>query len=239
MAQYARDICEEAISKELPPIPAILDHRYKDALSLTVKMKEKYGSCVDCKNFLEARVKYNIPDLAAIRISLLYPSQKKEVKMLLERVFEVRNAQTTKKLSGYEADHYLVRFRDNKPLDNRGAALFEQQEDDVVEVQVVTIFAHTWSQVEHKLKYKRKTYTPLSTTENRMLQGLSGVVATGDYLLDELYTTASKKMFVHSQTNTTLEVGCGRIFQKMPRFAWVNIEPLTRKFYSRSSTSLD
>lgn len=107
--------------------------------------------------------------------------------MLLERVFEVRNAQTTKKLSGYEADHYLVRFRDNKPLDNRGAALFEQQEDDVVEVQVVTIFAHTWSQVEHKLKYKRKTYTPLSTTENRMLQGLSGVVATGDYLLDELY----------------------------------------------------
>jgi ppGpp synthetase/RelA/SpoT-type nucleotidyltranferase len=187
MAEHARDLCEEEISKQLTPIPAIIDQRCKDPISLRVKMQTKYKSGVGCSTFQHARKKWRIPDLAAMRIALYYPNQNEEVKKFLKGIFIVVSAEKPRKPSGYVADHYTVRFKEDAPKDKKGHVLFHQDEDDVVEIQVVSVLSHTWSQVEHKIKYKRKAYTPLSPTEQRILKGLSGLVGSGDLLLEELY----------------------------------------------------
>jgi ppGpp synthetase/RelA/SpoT-type nucleotidyltranferase len=191
MAKYAENLCRAAISRQSTPIPAIFDHRAKDRISLKVKMRDKYHSKPDarakCDTFQNARVALEIDDLAAMRIALYYPNQNLEVGKLIEEIFEVRKVDKPKKESGYIADHYVVRFKDNEPEDTAGKSRFKQEPEDMVEIQVVSVFFHTWAQVEHKVKYKRKAYPSLSDTEQRIIKGLRGLVTTGDLLLEELY----------------------------------------------------
>lgn len=187
MSKHARSLCEDGILKYLPSVPAIFDQRCKDPCSLKEKMRTKY-KCTDCADFETARANHGIPDVAAMRIALYYPNQNKEVGNLLEKIFNVHRVERLGKESGYVADHYAVSFKDSAPkLNGEKQALFHQEESDRVEIQVVSVLSHTWSQVEHKLKYKRKTYMPLSVTETRILKGLSGLIASGDLLLEELY----------------------------------------------------
>lgn len=187
MSKHARGLCEERFLEYLPSVPAIFDQRCKDPSSLKEKMRTKY-KCTGCVDFDTARANHDIPDVAAMRIALYYPNQNKDVGDLLNKIFKVHKVERLGKESGYVADHYAVSFKDSAPkLNGEKQPLFHQEENDRVEIQVVSVLSHTWSQVEHKLKYKRKTYTPLSMTETRILQGLSGLVASGDLMLEELY----------------------------------------------------
>jgi hypothetical protein len=94
----------------------------------------------------------------------------------------------------------------------------------VVEVQVVSVLSHTWSQVERTIKYKRDAYTPLSPTEQRILKGLRELLESGDLLLEELYE--------HQRQNT-------HVFEddyELGSWLWKNIpkdSPLCMGVYER------
>jgi len=98
--------------------------------------------------------------------------------------------------AGYQAVHYrakMIKEEDEQVLTGRGS--YSWMIGDRVEIQVVSAFGHAWAEAEHNVRYKSYAYGRPSKQEERILDSLSGLVSSGDLLLEQFREVFDKRTY--------------------------------------------
>lgn len=91
---------------------------------------------------------------------------------------------------GYQADHYRALMRPDQGDDS-----YEYKPLDRVEIQVVSALGHVWAEAGHDVMYKTHTYGNPTKLEHRILDALSGLITSGDLLLEEFRESVTKRTY--------------------------------------------
>lgn len=189
LAKLAKKICEKNLQD--PPIPAIVTCRAKTEESLRKKLEQR-NARVPLTS--ERDIREWITDLVGVRVAVYIPSQSDEVGKMVNRSFVVKDwrdrfsgssnqveegvRRYERRFGGYEAKHYQVEIK----ADDISANYIKC----IVEIQVISLLAHAWAELEHGIEYKQIISEP-SPGEKRTLDCLNGLVQTGEVLTDLLH----------------------------------------------------
>ncbi|WP_210464660.1 GTP pyrophosphokinase [Rufibacter roseolus] len=137
----------------------------------------------------------DIVDLAGIRISLYFPSERKIINEIITELFhidkkkdfpnEAHTPKYTKRFSGYWATHYRIKLKDE--------SLTKRYLDTLAEIQVASVLMHAWSEVEHDLVYKPFSGN-LSNEELAILDEINGLVLSGEIALERLQSAMAERI---------------------------------------------
>lgn len=172
-------------------IKAIVNHRAKRPDRLKDKLlkrnKEKNYQVID-------DIFQDIVDLAGIRVSLYFPSEREIIDEVINELFHVEKKKIfpnaahtpkyTKRFSGYWATHYRVKLRDENQT--------KRYLDTLAEIQVASVLMHAWSEVEHDLVYKPFSGN-LSKEELAILDEINGLVLSGEIALERLQSAMAER----------------------------------------------
>ena len=89
---------------------------------------------------------------------------------------------------GYRADHYRTPMTKEQSTDS-----YQWKKYDWVEIQVVSALGHAWAEAGHDVLYKTHAYGPPSIQEQRILDALSGLIVSGDLLLEQFRELVTKR----------------------------------------------
>ena len=89
---------------------------------------------------------------------------------------------------GYQAEHYRTLMMKHQQVKG-----YEWKEGDWVEIQVVSALGHAWAEAGHDVLYKTHAYGRPTITELRILDALSGLVQSGDLLLEQFRESVTKR----------------------------------------------
>lgn len=172
-------------------IKAIVSHRAKRPDRLLDKLKKRNEE-KKYKTFAE--VVEDIADLAGVRVSLYFPSEREIIDEIINDVFEVikkkifpdaaHTPKYEKRFSGYWATHYRVKIQKDSVED--------RYTDSLVEIQVASVLMHAWSEVEHDMVYKPFS-GELSVDEQAILDEINGLVLSGEIALERLHKAMSER----------------------------------------------
>lgn len=172
-------------------IKAIVTHRAKRPDRLKDKLvkrneEKKYKSVDD--------IFQDIVDLAGIRVSLYFPSERDIIDEIITELFiiekkkvfpnEAHTPKYTKRFSGYWATHYRVKLKEE--------SLTKRYIDTLAEIQVASVLMHAWSEVEHDLVYKPFS-GDLSKEELAILDEINGLVLSGEIALERLQSAMAER----------------------------------------------
>src|SRR5690606_3192277 len=121
------------------------------------RLQDKLLKRNEKKNYKSISQIYDdIVDLAGIRVSLYFPSERELLDEIINEIFEVKLKKDfpdnthipkyTKRFSGYWATHYRVQLKEHN--------LTTRYQNTLAEIQVASVLMHAWSEVEHDLVYK-------------------------------------------------------------------------------------
>jgi ppGpp synthetase/RelA/SpoT-type nucleotidyltranferase len=98
--------------------------------------------------------------------------------------------------AGYQAIHYrtLMNMEEEDKVQT-SIGPYGWLEGDRIEIQVVSAFGHAWAEAEHNVKYKSYAYGRPSKQEERILDSLSGLVSSGDLLLEQFREIFDKRTY--------------------------------------------
>jgi len=77
--------------------------------------------------------------------------------------------------------------------EDRPHSNYEWQENDQVEIQVVSALTHAWAEVGHDILYKSYVYGQPPIDEERILDALNGLIQSGDLLLEQFQEMLLKR----------------------------------------------
>ncbi len=136
----------------------------------------------------------DIVDLAGIRISLYFPSEREIIDEIINELFQVEKTKIfpdethtpkyTKRFSGYWATHYRVKLKEE--------GITKRYIDTIAEIQVASVLMHAWSEVEHDLVYKPFSGN-LSKEELAILDEINGLVLSGEIALERLHSAMAER----------------------------------------------
>jgi ppGpp synthetase/RelA/SpoT-type nucleotidyltranferase len=173
----------------------------------------------------EEDILQKIHDLAGVRIALYVPSQKDEVIEGIKSWFKdvkitrqrrgLQNCQVCHGASGstaatgsnalqshniedlyapvfagYTADHARVKL-----FDVQAKSLHDWKEDQVTEIQVVSVLLHAWAEVEHDITYK-SIKAEAGMEERQILDCLNGFIISSELLLNRLHSVHTNRVNV-------------------------------------------
>lgn len=95
---------------------------------------------------------------------------------------------------GYKAVHYRASMTEEPPTSSTRVS-YSWSEGDRVEVQAVSALGHAWAEAEHQVKYKSYAYGPPTEEEERLLDTLSGLVSSGELLLEQFSNLLNKRTY--------------------------------------------
>lgn len=188
MARYekAAEIVANRLRRELRAearLRHLISFRAKHPDDLHEKLRRKvmdprYSNYDDLRENLNSVV----TDLAGCRIVVYVPEDEPRVVSLIDRVFKFPDREDAQperndKVSGYRATHRLVLASDNPDEIAVG--------DAICEIQVTTLAAHLYNELEHDITYKEHGQQP-SPNERAILEQVLRMVRVSDYLLDSL-----------------------------------------------------
>jgi ppGpp synthetase/RelA/SpoT-type nucleotidyltranferase len=215
-AERARDLIEAELDKERDEdheeIFAKVTSRAKEKKSLEEKLKLRNYQRRERGQTGYASLKEisdDLVDLAGVRVVLYTPNpaQRKKVKEVILRIWgtgvnekphgDSRPTEHPKKGSksyvprhlGYQAEHYRTPMLQKQGV--RG--VYDWDKDDRVEIQVVSALGHAWAEAGHDVLYKTHAYGNPSTTEQRILDALNGLIVSGDLLLEQFRESVTKR----------------------------------------------
>ena len=136
-------------------------------------------------------------DLAAVRVMTYTESDRSRVYDLVTKIFECPDGLEDfgteiledtpriqkKKNNHYRATHMQICLRKDHLSKAEVATL-----RDSCELQITSMLAHVWNEIEHDTIYKEKSGT-LSTEENRAIHSLGLLTQTGDNIIQSLLTS--------------------------------------------------
>lgn len=196
LATLVADQCEKKVNES--SIRAIVTSRAKKIKSLKEKIYQRHKT----KNYQsETAIFEDIVDLAGVRIALYFPADRARVENFIKDIFiiveerpfprpktENEEDKTKNKFDGYHADHYRVMLK-SETLEDKNKDCVNY----IVEIQVASILMHAWSEVNHDLAYKPSS-GELSQQELSILDGLNGLVLTGEVLLEQLQSASQERV---------------------------------------------
>lgn len=182
LAQIISNKIEDQLFKR--GIKAIVSFRAKKPERLYDKLlnrnkKNKYQSITEIFD--------DIVDLAGIRVSLYFPSERELLDEIINEIFDIKLKKDfpdnthvpkhNKRFSGYWATHYRVQLKYH--------SLTKRYQNTLAEIQVASVLMHAWSEVEHDLVYKPYS-GDLSKEELSILDEINGLVLAGEIALERL-----------------------------------------------------
>ncbi|KAE8158956.1 hypothetical protein BDV40DRAFT_307431 [Aspergillus tamarii] len=192
---YARNaaatarICDEMLQAEL--LPGAVTHRTKEPSSLERKLLQREslrGRLYPSKEAIQDEVS----DLAGVRIAVYFAQDIERVQDALCERFDIElkksyGAVDTNSIGretsnnvlerpGYCATHCWVYLREDEPQARDGPRRRR------VEIQIVSMLRHAWSQFEHDAVYKAQS--KMNTEDRQILHALSGAIHRGERLLN-------------------------------------------------------
>ena len=202
VAGLAEKVCKNIL--ETQGIPAICTSRGKTFESVRAKLINRSEEKGEAKYEDIDAVYDDIVDLAGARIALFFPDQQDSVGLLIRSQFKVKevkypeqhkkmadeNAVYKNRFFGYTAIHYRVSLKLNEgeaKAENLGPGSHR------AEIQVMSVLQSAWAEVEHDIEYK-KVIGPATRHEKRILDGLNGLVNTGEILLDQLHEVVKNRI---------------------------------------------
>ena len=178
-------------------IRAIVTSRAKNPGRLKSKVVHRNAKRpVPYKNMKE--IYEDIADLSGVRVSLYFPGDRDKANSLISDLFtiietkqfpdESKPPSYNKRFSGYWANHYRARMREDC-LDRPNQKFATAR----IEIQVASVLMHAWSEVEHDLIYKPLQGT-LSDEELAILDELNGLVLAGEIALERLQSAGNERI---------------------------------------------
>lgn len=90
--------------------------------------------------------------------------------------------------AGYSADHARVKL-----FPDQAKGLPDWKEDQVVEIQVVSVLLHAWAEVEHDITYK-SIKADAGMEERQILDCLNGQILSAEMLLNQLHSVHTSRV---------------------------------------------
>jgi ppGpp synthetase/RelA/SpoT-type nucleotidyltranferase len=180
-------------------IRAIVTYRAKRPERLKAKLIKRN----QYRNYLTPiHITEDIVDLAGVRISLYFPSDRNLMAEIISELFHILKIKhfpkTThepkydKRFSGYWATHYRINLKKElareKELKVKNKFLLR-----TIEIQIASVLMHSWSEVEHDLIYK-PLVGELSKEEYSILDEINGLVISGEIALERLQSAMAERM---------------------------------------------
>ena len=197
-----RKLEDELISQG---IKAIVTFRAKRPDRLRTKLVQRNQE-KQYKN--QAAIKKDIVDLAGIRSSLYFPSERTLLDEIIRDLFNVKKVKKfpseshkpkhEKRFSGYWATHYRVTLKKDEDIQDR-------YYDTVIEIQVASLLMHAWSEVEHDMIYKPLSGN-VSEEELAILDEINGLVLSGEIALERLQKAMTKRIQESKEINNKYEL---------------------------------
>lgn len=195
LLDYISTRCRHIIAESR--IPATVQSRLKSPDSLRRKlMQDKYRSALEATLSTDPSTGLKlIEDLAGIRIvTYVEPDRARIVEKIRERFsgpdgnpnprIEARNN------NGYLATHCQVCITQNEIVAN---ARLDNLRNDSAEIQVSSMMAHVWNEVEHDLRYKPDVdWMDEASTRDLRLDELHRLTRNGDKLINGLLIMRSQ-----------------------------------------------
>jgi len=178
-------------------INAQVTSRVKGPASFVAKLK-KYLDRTDEREKLKTPedVFKRITDLAGVRIITYIESDRQKVSDLLSEAFIVTEKDVKdKKVSDgkfYRATHCQVELRPETQ-----AIAGEQFPEMSCEIQICSMLAHVWNEIEHDLAYKPSD--DLSDSERDLLKALGHQTLAGDLIISQLIEMIALRRSAPSQ----------------------------------------
>lgn len=188
VADEVRRICEEVAQDDL--IRCSIQHRVKSPDRLKRKLlgwreKQKLDGMVRAEDIVQ-----RIGDLAAVRVCVYLDRDCQRLCDRLKERLAVRHIEAKEVRAGmYRAIHLDVEL----PTD----ALSGPEGDAVrglrCEIQITTLLAHVYSEIEHDLRYKPLTGA-ISEDEERLLNTLGHLAQSGDLIILSLIEQSERRV---------------------------------------------
>lgn len=178
-------------------IRAMVTSRAKHPGRLKTKVQRRNARrAVPYKNMRE--IYEDIADLSGVRVALYFPGDRDKANLLINDLFEILETKQfpdeskaptyTKRFSGYWANHYRARMKEENLEGPK-----KKYTSARIEIQVASVLMHAWSEVEHDLVYKPLQGT-LSDEELAILDELNGLVLAGEIALERLQEAGNARI---------------------------------------------
>lgn len=164
-------------------IDAIVTARVKKLDSALAKFKRKYEPALD-EPITEGSIASSLTDLFGLRIIVPYASVVARCKEPIEKCFHVASvSDKTATRGGTETFGYIgLHFDCRLGAARRSLHEYSRLIDQNFEVQVRSLVQHSWSELDHKLKYKKSIDDKLS----RRVSRLAAVFELADQEFDDI-----------------------------------------------------
>ncbi len=171
------------------PQPKVVS-RLKDRDECIAKFQRKYQTYLE-KAEIDYEIQPHVTDLIGIRVICLYESNVPQVVSILKQNFKLLDEtdKTAELVSeddkfGYKGQHLDLKLN----LDRTGLLEYRNFFDLQFEVQVRTIVQDAWSEIDHKLKYKKD----LPSALKRRVFILAGLFELADREFDDIRKETQK-----------------------------------------------
>lgn len=202
LATRVGDICRALVADNT--IRAQVTYRAKDPDRLRGKLRKYQADQQEARNLTSVEAIFmRIGDLSGVRITTYEERDRATVTRLLSDVFvgpggtsapavEVKNKHDDDRANFYRATHCQVVL----PADEL-VGVYENLKGLSCEVQVCSMLAHVWNEIEHDLRYKPFAGV-LSADEEELIQQLGHLTVAGDTTIRLLIAAVDKRQ--QSQT---------------------------------------
>jgi putative GTP pyrophosphokinase len=170
---------------------ALVDSRLKTRTSFLQKMYNE-----DKKGDRKYSLPTQLTDIAAARIVGYLMSDLDDLHSIVERYFDIDDERTARPSSrlkedqvGFRSTNFVAKLREetfgNDPQ-------YQKFKNKHFEIQVLTILAFTWAQIQHDRIYKTTTEFPKGSEIRRKFAVLSGLLEIADDYFDALSKEAKQ-----------------------------------------------
>jgi ppGpp synthetase/RelA/SpoT-type nucleotidyltranferase len=196
LATRVGDICRDLMAENT--IRAQVTYRAKDPESLRGKLRKYKASEAESRLLTTPEAIFvRVGDLAGVRIATYEERDREAVTRLLQGAFagpggeaaprvEVKNKHEADRGNFYRATHCQVVLPAEELV-----ALYENLKGLSCEVQVCSMLAHVWNEIEHDLRYKQLP-DRLSPDEQELIQQLGHLTIAGDTTIRLLIAAVDK-----------------------------------------------
>jgi ppGpp synthetase/RelA/SpoT-type nucleotidyltranferase len=217
LADRVAEICKADIC-EANAIRAQVTFRVKSASSFEGKLR-RFSTKPD-KNYADLDAIFEgIGDLAGVRIATYREEDREVVKAAVERAFcgrdgdlvqiEHKNRQNENPENFYRAIH----VQSYLPEEDR-VGTYDNVADVGCEIQICTIMAHVWNEIEHDIGYKPDGDPGLS--EKYHLLQLGNLVRQGDVAISSLLAEVGQRLAVQQGPFADVQDFIGRMSASFP-----------------------
>lgn len=189
LADFVHEACVRLVSENA--IPATVQSRSKDPDRLRGKLSKhahRYDSVSDVFG------PDGFKDFAGVRVATYIEHDRPRVVTEIERRFEGSDAGRVavevrnKEDNSYRATHCLVLLTEADLIEG-----YENLSETRCEIQVCSLLAHVWNEIQHDLEYKPMS-GQLSAQERLALTGLGDLTRSGDSIIETLLTATDARL---------------------------------------------